>query len=199
MINRSQNLINQILTRSRTTNTSYIYGMKRELIANMDWAQNKGIELPKVSLEIHFENGDVIVHFEVTEPRECYIANVKEDGGPCYQDSCVEVFLQTTDGEYRNFEFNSLGKCLSAKGKDRFERKVLTHEEYALIERKASVQFGDYVHWTLEARIPASFGITSKGNAYKCGDKATTPHYLTLFPINTPKPDYHRPEFFKEF
>ena len=27
-------------------------------------------------------------------------------------------------------------------------------------------------------------------------DKAKTPHYLSAFPIETEKPDFHRPEFF---
>lgn len=172
--------------------------MKANLAANTDWPQNQNIELPKVSVEIKFENGDAIIHFDVIEPKQCYIANVKEDGGPCYEDSCVEIFLQTADGEYRNFEFNSLGKCLSAKGPDRHKRTTLTAEEYATVERTAKVELGEKVHWTLDAKIPASLGITNIGNAYKCGDKATTPHYMSLFKVDTPKADFHRPEFFKE-
>lgn len=172
--------------------------MKKNLIANTNWAQNQNIALPLVSVEIHFENGNAIIHFDVEEPRDCYVANVTEDNGPCYQDSCVEIFLKTTDNEYRNFEFNSLGKCLSAKGPDRFNRKTLTEAEYAKIERSTSVTVGETVRWTLDAKIPAEFGITTVGNAYKCGDKAVTPHYMSLFAIDTPKPDFHRPEFFRD-
>jgi hypothetical protein len=42
-------------------------------------------------------------------------------------------------------------------------------------------------------------GVTLRGNLYKCADKSKTPHYLSAFPIETEKPDFHRPEFFQEF
>ena len=37
-----------------------------------------------------------------------------------------------------------------------------------------------------------------RANFYKCGDKTAHPHYLSWSPIDTPKPDFHRPEFFGE-
>jgi hypothetical protein len=42
-------------------------------------------------------------------------------------------------------------------------------------------------------------GLTLRGNLYKCADKSKTPHYLSAFPVETEKPDFHRPEFFHEF
>ncbi|MBR3471266.1 MAG: hypothetical protein IKH22_01600, partial [Prevotella sp.] len=33
---------------------------------------------------------------------------------------------------------------------------------------------------------------------YKCGDCLSVPHYLSLFPITTERPDFHRPEFFQD-
>ncbi len=35
-------------------------------------------------------------------------------------------------------------------------------------------------------------------NVYKCGDALKTPHFVSLYPIETPSPDFHRPEFFRE-
>ena len=62
--------------------------------------------------------------------------------------------------------------------------------------------------WTLKADIPASAlwrsgvksfdGLRARGNFYKCGDGLAVPHFVTFAPISTPKPDYHRPEFFTE-
>ena len=52
---------------------------------------------------------------------------------------------------------------------------------------------------------PSLFGMrtfeggTLRGNLYKCADKAKTPHYLSAFEIETEKPDFHRPEYFREF
>ena len=36
-------------------------------------------------------------------------------------------------------------------------------------------------------------------NIYKCGNAELHRHYLTYYPIDVPKPDYHRPEYFGEF
>ena len=36
------------------------------------------------------------------------------------------------------------------------------------------------------------------GNFYKCGDATEMPHYLSWNPIQTERPDFHRPEFFGE-
>ena len=37
-----------------------------------------------------------------------------------------------------------------------------------------------------------------RANFYKCGDKTAHPHYVSWSPIDTPKPDFHRPDFFGE-
>lgn len=168
-----------------------------ELKANMAWPQNRACDLPKVVAEVKASAWFIVVRFEVEEPEACYRAEVRADGGPCFKDSCVEIFLETADGAYRNFEFNSLGKCLSAKGRGREARTGLTLGEYANLSRKAEILRGaPKFFWTLEAKIPASLGFTGRGNLYKCADLARTPHYLSLFEVRTAKPDFHRPEFF---
>lgn len=35
-------------------------------------------------------------------------------------------------------------------------------------------------------------------NFYKCADGTSLPHYLSWSPIETEKPDFHRPDFFGE-
>lgn len=168
-----------------------------ELRANASWAANCGHDLPKVSAEVSALAEFVLVRFEVEEPEACYRATVGRDGGPCYQDSCVEIFLEVEGGAYRNFEFNSLGRCLSAVGFNRENRAQLSAREYESVLREAKVRReGGKVFWTLEAKLPRSFKFTGRGNLYKCADLAATPHYLSLFKIDTPKPDFHRPEFF---
>ena len=44
--------------------------------------------------------------------------------------------------------------------------------------------------------LPSFDGLKVKGNVYKCGDKLPHPHFLSFFPIDLPKPDFHRPDFF---
>ena len=131
------------------------------------------------------------------------------DNGPVWEDSCVEFFVKTPDSPYYfNFETNCIGTGLAAK---RSSRKDCTHFTAAMMERilrKSSlpaVPVNDGKgEWTLELTVP--FSVLDCGNRpgrllanfYKCGDKTAQPHFLSWAPIDTPSPDFHRPEFFGE-
>ncbi|MBO6237358.1 MAG: hypothetical protein J6N50_01050, partial [Bacteroidales bacterium] len=59
--------------------------------------------------------------------------------------------------------------------------------------------------WEVRLDIPAAVfgletfdGLHARGNFYKCGDGLPVPHYLSWAPVGTPRPDFHRPEFFEE-
>ena len=174
----------------------------------MNWEKNRGIALPTVMANVNADGEFLQVEFFVEEPLDCFRAEVMEDAGHSWEDSCVELFLQSpaNPSEYFNFETTSRGFILAAHGPDRENRTLLDSAQLAKIERAkqlASV-IGDFISWSVSLRIPASiFGISSfegvqlRGNLYKCADKAKTPHYLSAFPIETEKPDFHRPEFFQ--
>ena len=176
----------------------------------MKWAANQGIVLPAVLADVEISADYFTVHFTVEEPADCFRAEVIEDNGRSWEDSCVEVFLQNPANptEYFNFETTSRGYLLAAKGIDRNNREVLSATDIAKVVRKkqlASVA-GNLVCWGMMVQISASIfginsfeGLTLKGNLYKCADKAKAPHYLSAFEIDTEKPDFHRPEFFREF
>ncbi len=79
----------------------------------------------------------------------------------------------------------------------------------ASIRRRSSLgdrPFGlrrEPTRWELRLDIPASVfglpafpGLEARGNFYKCGDLLPEPHFLSWAPIATPRPDFHRPEFF---
>ena len=95
-----------------------------------------------------------------------------------------------------------------ARGQNRSHREEISAEEYATIQRKVTPPQIDksLISWGLKVLIPAKLiggasDLTQKmlhGNLYKCADKSETPHYLSLFPIDTEKPDFHRPEFFQK-
>ena len=173
----------------------------------MKWAANQGIDLPTVMANVTNCGEFLQVDFNVEEPASCFRAEVTEDNGHSWEDSCVEVFLQNPANpvEYFNFETTSRGFVLAARGVGRENRTVLSPAALQTIRRTkqlASV-VGEFVCWGMSLQIPATvFGIASFegveicGNMYKCGDKAKTPHYLSAFPIETEKPDFHRPEFF---
>lgn len=180
------------------------------LSANLNWVPNQGKVLPSVLAEVEISDLYFSVSFTVEEPESCFRAEVSEDNGRSWEDSCVEIFLQNPakPEEYFNFETTSRGYLLAAHGPDRNNREVLSQDDIDKVIRTKQVASvaGNLICWGMTVQIPASlFGLNSfegcvlRGNLYKCGDKSTTPHYLSAFPIETEKPDFHRPEFFQEF
>lgn len=135
-----------------------------------------------------------------------------EDNGRQWEDSCVEVFIQDPeDGNYYNFEINALGKVLACTGPDRHNRTPRPVEEMEDILRFSQVDGGpleqEGIHtWRVGVIIPFYLiGIdpenlpgSIRANFYKCGDKTAHPHYLSWSPVETLRPDFHRPEFFGE-
>lgn len=132
----------------------------------------------------------------------------RQDQEPVWQDSCVEFFLQQGD-IYRNFEFNSLGVCLSAFGPDRKGRKSLDNESMAQILRFPSLTIESLpsesvpTDWSLTVGLPLNLlGLTAgsrfMANFYKCGDETKVPHYISWSAIDTSSPDFHRPGFFAQ-
>lgn len=134
------------------------------------------------------------------------------DNGRQWEDSCVEVFIQDPDGApYYNFEINALGKVLACSGPERHNRTPRQAEEMEQILRFTQMEGGpleqEGIHtWRVGVVIPFRLlGIdperlprSIRANFYKCGDKTAHPHFLSWSPVETPKPDFHRPEFFGE-
>ncbi|HHU27082.1 MAG TPA: hypothetical protein GXZ56_10770 [Bacteroidales bacterium] len=133
------------------------------------------------------------------------------DFGSVWEDSCVEFFMQR-EGEkmYRNFECNVLGVMLSRKQEARGEG-VSQIDQMPSIFRHGTVSHryeGDtqVTDWTMYLEIPKQAmgfadheslaGQRVRANFYKCGDETPEPHFLSWNPIDTPKPDFHLPEFF---
>ncbi len=176
---------------------------------NLSWPQNKQADLPIVQATYSHTPNFFHVEFIVEEPMNCFRAEVRENNGRSWEDSCVEIFLQNPANaeEYFNFETTSRGFMLAARGTGRENRTTLSESDIAAIRRTTQLASiaGDLVCWSITIDIPAKlFGIatfegaTLRGNLYKCADKAKTPHYLSVFPIQTEKPDFHRPEFFQD-
>ncbi|MCK9182035.1 MAG: carbohydrate-binding family 9-like protein [Fibrobacteraceae bacterium] len=177
---------------------------------NRIWESAPDEDLPEVFTRA-FKNGQFLeIYFKVKEPVECYSSSMTADGGRAWEESCVEVFVKALDNseDYLNFEFTSRGYCFAARGKNRWQRKELLASQYSRILRSANeiINDGKYVSWNLHVSIPSFIlgknstldGVEIFGNLYKCADKSRRPHYLSLFPICTPKPDFHQPRFFKK-
>ena len=163
---------------------------------------------PEVSLDI-WHSGDALhLHYHVQE--QAVRAVCAADRERVWEDSCVEFFFAPReDGLYYNLECTCTGMLYLCRGAERHGRESLPEAAYAAIARRASLgtaPFGlreEPAAWDLALDIPAATfgldtfaGLQARGNFYKCGDGLPVPHYLSWAPIGTPKPDFHRPEFF---
>jgi hypothetical protein len=170
---------------------------------------------PPVEVKLCYSRSFLHVRFKVEE-RRVRVKYLKFQD-PVYKDSCVEFFIDAFPESrlgYVNFETNAAGTLLAAFGPDRFNRKPLWPEDLGGFDVSASVagpldgeHGGDT--WTLEYRVPLALfrkiygleihpGHRAAANFYKCGDETEFPHYGAWSRVDTPSPDFHRPDFFGE-
>ncbi|MGN0201426.1 MAG: carbohydrate-binding family 9-like protein [Candidatus Cryptobacteroides sp.] len=136
-----------------------------------------------------------------------------EDNGRSWEDSCCEFFVTDPyDGTYYNFELTCIGSLLSSKRRSRLDSTLREPEEVARVIRHSSLphermeESGRIFAWTAAMLIPYDLigidkdfiPVSVRGNFYKCGDLTAHPHFLSWNPVGTPKPDFHRPEYFGE-
>lgn len=125
--------------------------------------------------------------------------------GHPWEDSCLEFFLSPAegDGRYMNIEMNP-NACLCLGLGDGIERVRLLPERDWL---RPEVRRGE-AGWSLEYRVSFDLlrllfptfefraGGAMRGNLYKCGDLTENPHYLSWNPVESPTPNFHRPQDF---
>ncbi|MGL4990004.1 MAG: carbohydrate-binding family 9-like protein [Sarcina sp.] len=194
---------------------------------NFDWTNIESYEMknfpwdskdyiPVTNVQMFYTSSSFVVRFIATE-KELKVTNFTINS-PVYKDSCVECFLNpdpSNSNVYFNFEINALGIVLAQIGTTIYERDFLTNEDISLLKIKSNVtketieKFNNFKEWIITLEIPfelikryyPTFKIEDceyiKGNFYKCGDETLIPHYGCLYPIDYPKPSFHRPEFFK--
>lgn len=176
------------------------------LVDVVNWVQYPA--KPQTMLRAAYSSTGLYLDFEVEND---YVgAENTENQSPVSKDECVEAFLQPQiDGEYWNFEFNCIGAINASHRLVRPEPVRLTTDELALVRRDSTLgaepfaeRRGDFrwrllivIPWSLMAVTPEA-DTAIRGNFYKCASASQRPHYLSWNPIETEKPDYHRPEFF---
>ena len=167
-------------------------------------------EFPQVNFQIAHNGRVLFIRYNVKETSTR--ALVTEDNGEVWTDSCVELFLALDDSGYYNFEFSCIGKVLEGFHTDRFSGTRASSDVLSSIGRWSSLgteNFGEIslpAPWQLTVAIPVTAlfkhrlsnwgGIEARMNLYKCGNRLSRPQYLSWSPVRSPKPDFHRPEFF---
>ena len=189
-------------------------GGAEERIDVISWADYP--ERPSVDFQIGWMKNLLVLMFSVRE-REILGTHLNDEES-VYQDSCVEFFFSPEETDYYyNFEFSCLGTALACVGPDRRNRESIGSEalnsirRFPSLDRRPIHRFNKGnpetpLSWSLTVVIPASAfvrdsitdfkDLNGRANFYKCGDNLERPHYLSWNPIDTPAPDYHRPEYF---
>ena len=179
-------------------------------VGNHCWAEAFPYR-PTMEVRMAHNGKQLLINYRVTE--ECVRAVAPHDDGNVWEDSCCELFLSpVADGTYYNLECNAAGTLLIGFGAKREGRERAPQTVLDKIDRWSSMgrtPFSDIAGertWQLCLAVPVeayyrhslpSFdGLKVKGNVYKCGDMLPHPHFLSFFPIDLPKPDFHRPDFF---
>ena len=126
-------------------------------------------------------------------------------------DSCVEAFIEPAPGRpYYNIEVNISESINSSRRFGRPNPERLTTDELDTIVRSVSqpqtteiFEPGNHYSWTCRLEVPWALlgvkpepGMVLRANFYACSGDAEPPYYLTWAPIESAKPDFHRPEFF---
>jgi hypothetical protein len=137
---------------------------------------------------------------------------------PVCLDSCVELFftpgLDLREG-YFNVEMNCGGTSLFHHQRDRGRvRRDVSEADGRRLEPahtlpvRVDPELPGPLAWAVAYRIPFEVleryapvdrprpGAAWRANLYKCGDATSHPHWLAWSPVDVPKPDFHRPEFF---
>ncbi len=132
---------------------------------------------------------------------------------PVYLDSCMEFFFTMhapgkPDNGYVNIECNSDPTTLIGFGVERNGRVSIVDlgvEPFPVTVKKTAETW-ELFEFVPEAVLLRLFGLDRitpetvfKGNIYKCGGDHAVEPYSSWAPIDTPAPDFHRPEMFGEF
>jgi len=184
--------------------------IKKVPIGNANW--DAFPYTPEVAFRMAHDTDHIYLKFYVSEAH--ILAQHSTPNSATHKDSCVEFFIDPDQsGGYYNFEFNCIGTTHLAYGPDRHTRTFIEPEkittslfiESTLGNQPFEEKTGDF-KWEMVVAIPSSLFIhhpnltfdklKSKANFFKCGDDTQKPHFLSWQAIDTPQPDFHRPEFF---
>jgi len=174
--------------------------------------------LPAVQFRLAYDDEAIRVIFRVEDQLVRAVAERFHDA--VCRDSCVELFFTPgpdVDMGYFNFEFSCCGVMLARfQPEPGIDLQDLSESDCCAVEIVRSIPDDQIdpervgpLTWTLAARIPFELlehyspavatpkpGIQWRGNAYKCADRTSGPHWLTWSPIDWDGPNFHLPQFF---
>lgn len=170
------------------------------MLSNYLWGSKE--EDAVVSLSLSYNDSSLYFTFHVKEKELRRMVN--DDNKNVWEDSCVELFISPDKENYYNFEFSASTALRLGYGSSRQDRVLVNDELLKKVKREVKVfeNNNKRSEYTLTGVIPLKEFNLNKNklyiNAYKCGDKLSNPHFISLFPIDLPSPDFHQKRFFQE-
>ena len=131
--------------------------------------------------------------------------NCRKNNGDVFKDSTVEIFIapEKGNGNYFNFEINAEGYALIGWG---YGRKRIRIENLDFSRFRIQTEITDngfsvflFIPFDFMKEYVSEISKEMKGNFQKCGETTPVIHFLSAFEINSPEPDFHRPECFGDF
>jgi len=180
-------------------------------VAHVDWPASYPYQ-PEAAVRMALTSDALLIHYHVSE--QAVLARFTTDGDRVWTDSCMECFLRPAGSSgYYNIECSCIGTLLVGYGEGRDNREPLSTGLLGSVDRWASLGsrplglLNTPTTWDLALAIPYTlFGDDAQKiaagdfrlNVYKCGDDLPVPHFVSLFPIDSPTPDFHRPDSFQK-
>jgi len=169
---------------------------------------------PVVRAKMMYDKDNLYLIYKV-EDRHVRIQNTKFNSSVS-TDACVEFFFSPDKDwplRYFNVEINAGGTGLMAYQIDG-KRINVKEEDFSVVEiahtlpKKLDQEISEPVTWYLEFKMPLALlknygnytqpqkGVQWKANFYKTSSRSTNPHYLTWAVVQSPKPQFHLPQYF---
>lgn len=181
----------------------------RRTIDSLDWSDKYPYH-PLTTFSMAHSADTLYIDFFV---RSNYLRAVNyKPNSPVYEDSCVGLFIQPLPDrpEYISLMINCIGtlsgKIHHADGSTETipEEKLSRIACFASCGSRPFRELEGLFTWNILAEIPMSFfgidmpeyPLTMKGNFYKCASGTSQPHFLSWMPVDSPTPDFERPDCF---
>lgn len=181
----------------------------RQTIDSLGWKEKYPYH-PLTTFSMAHSDTTLFIDFFV---RSNYLRAVNfKPNTPVYEDSCVGMCIQpdADNPTYITLMINCIGtisgKLHGADGSETVipEEKLSAVTCYASCGNRPFRELEGLFTWNILAEIPFSFlGIDTpefpvkmKGNFFKCASGTSQPHFLSWMPIDSPTPQFERPDCF---
>jgi len=189
-------------------------GVPEARITCFPWDENG--HRPDVAARLQYTPDYVYVIFRV---QDRYVRSVEtRTNGRVCADACVEFFFSPAPGrcpDYFNIETNCGGVALFAVQEARgvnprsiapedVAQLQVAHSMPAVVDPEVEGPLTWVNAWRIQLELLERYssvdrpapGVQWRANFYKCAETNSHPHYGMWSPVDWPRPDFHRPEFF---